>query len=130
MRGIVTIAACLVVAACSPVAAQSAGDYAAVAANNEGNLQVRWGKTVQAAKRSASEACTKVSKSCASDPASTNLLDNYFAYVCCYRPHFSCASPSDTRDKAADRALNMMSKGGYSDCTVRSYFSARTGQQQ
>ncbi len=131
MRAIAFLAVCLVVAACGPAAAQNPGEYAAVAANSEGNLQVRWGKTAQEAKRLAVEACAKTSRTCANDPASTNLLDNTFAYVCCYRPNFSCAAPSNaTREKAADTALAMMSRGGYSDCTVRAYVSARTGKPQ
>jgi hypothetical protein len=131
MRIAVIVATICAFALCGPAVAQSAGDFAAAAANNEGNLQVRWGKTAQEAKAKAAEACAKVSKTCASDPASTNILDDYFAWICCYRPHFSCASPShETRDKATEEAMNMMSGRGYSDCSVRSFFSARTGKQQ
>jgi hypothetical protein len=105
--------------------------YAALNANNEGNLQVRWGATEAEAKERAAEACRQVSKTCSSDPASTNVLDDVFVYYCCTAPVFSCASPPhETRERAIEEAKTMMSTRGYQSCTPRAYYSARTGAKQ
>ena len=120
--------------ACVPLAGASGQDgtgYAAVAANKEGNLLVRWGKTEQEAKQKAAAACKNISSTCANDPASTNQLEDVFAYVCCNKPQYSCGnSPHETREKAVKEVRDMMASHGYSECVVRAYFSAKTGKKQ
>ncbi|KAB2916291.1 MAG: hypothetical protein F9K29_11820 [Hyphomicrobiaceae bacterium] len=131
MRRALLLFAALIACFAGPARSQQSGDFAAVAANNEGNLQVRWGRTEAEAKQRAAEACRSVSRTCSSDPAHTNQLDDVFAFMCCNKPHFSCGSPPhESRGMATREARQLMTSRGYSDCTVRAFFSARTGKRQ
>jgi hypothetical protein len=122
------VALCLCLAA--PAWSQEKGDYAAVAANAEGSLLVRWGKTKEEARQRASRACENSSRTCTSDPASTNDLDDVFAYLCCTKPRFSCVSPPHENRAAAEKAAReLAAKLKMSDCKVRAYFSARNGKK-
>ena len=109
--------------------AQEGSGFAAVAANNEGNLLVRWGKTEAEAKERAMRACANSSRTCA-DPASTAELDDVFVYYCCTSPRFSCAVPShETREKAIEVGQGLMKQKGYSNCNARAFYSARNGKR-
>lgn len=131
MRPVAMVVALIALAFAAPAASQDSKVYAALNANNEGNLQVRWGATATEAKQRAAEACRDVSKTCSNDPASTNELDDVFVYYCCTAPAFSCATPShESRERAVEEARAMMSTRGYSACTPRAYYSARTGAKQ
>ena len=128
MRRVGMIAGLMALACVGPAASQDAKIYAALNANYEGNLQVRWGATAAEAKQRATEACRQVSQTCASDPAFTNMLDDVFIHYCCTAPGFSCASPAhELRERALEEAQSMMAARGYFACTPRGYYSARTG---
>ena len=117
MRPVAMVVALTALAFVAPASSQDSKVYAALNANNEGNLQVRWGATAAEAKQRAAEACREVSKTCS----------NY----CCTAPAFSCATPShESRERAVEEARAMMSTRGYSACTPRAYYSARTGAKQ
>ena len=110
--------------------AQEDMKFAAVAANNEGNLLVRWGKTEAEAIERASRACANSSNTCAKQPATTPELDDVFAYYCCTSPNLSCMAPShETREKAVEVAERIMKQKGFSGCRTRAYYSARTGKR-
>jgi len=129
MKALGMIAA-LVVAFAISASAQEDMKFAAVAANNEGNLLVRWGKTEAEAIERASRACANSSNSCAKEPATTPELDDVFAYYCCTSPKLSCMVPShETREKAVEVAQRLMKEKGYSSCRARAYYSARTGKR-
>ena len=131
MRPVAMVVALTALAFVAPASSQDTKVYAALNANNEGNLQVRWGATAAEAKQRAAEACRDVSKTCSNDPASTNELDDVFVYYCCTAPAYSCATPShESRERAVEEARAMMSTRGYSACTPRAYYSARTGAKQ
>lgn len=129
MRRIAFATCCLAVSLVGGASAQDGGNIAALAANNEGNLQMQWGWSVAEAKQRASEACWRVSRTCANDPAHTIHLDDVFAYICCSTPRFACGnSPHESRQQALNEVIGMMSRNGFSNCSVRGYLSARTGR--
>src|ERR1044072_3247437 len=101
MRPVAMVAALIALAFAAPAGSQDSKVYAALNANNEGNLQVRWGATAAEAKQRAAEACREVSKPSPNDPPSTNEVDVFFVYSCCAAPAVSCAPPShESRERA------------------------------
>jgi hypothetical protein len=128
MRRIGIVAGLIALACVGPASSQDGKIYAALNANYEGNLQVRWGATAIEAKQRATDACKQVSQTCASDPAFTNVLDDVFIYYCCTAPGLSCAAPPhESRERALEEAQSMMAARGYSACAPRAFYSARTG---
>lgn len=122
---------CIALLTLTPIAAaQNPGSkFAAVSAHTDGDLQVVWADTKQAADDLALKACQRKSSTCAR-PASTDVLDDVFALMCCTSPQLSCASPShESKEKAEAVALKLLSDLGYSRCSVRAYYSARTGSR-
>jgi hypothetical protein len=102
--------------------------YAALNANNEAACRCAGGDRSQPS--SARGPAGRVEPA-VNDPASTNELDDVFVYYCCTAPAFSCATPShESRERAVEEARAMMSGRGYSACTPRAYYSARTGAKQ
>ena len=67
MRPVAMVVALTALAFVAPASSQDSKVYAALNANNEGNLQVRWGATAAEAKQRAAEACREVSKTCSND---------------------------------------------------------------
>jgi hypothetical protein len=105
--------------------------WAAVDANNEASAPVAWAGSEPQARQRATEACEKVSKTCASSPASTDELDDVFAVMCCTRPRAGCAiSVSGSRADALKQVQKTFTDAGYSNCNLRHYISPATGKKQ
>ena len=105
--------------------------WAAIDPNREASSAVAWGPTEREARERAVEACTKVSKTCANGPASTDTLDDVFAVMCCSRPSRGCAaSVAATRQEAMQAVQKTFSDAGYSNCSLRHYLSAASGRKQ
>ena len=105
--------------------------WAAVDPNREMSGPVAWGSTETQAKERAVEACEKVSKTCASGPATTNDMDDVFAVMCCTRPKLACAvAAAESRDDASATVRKNLTEAGYSSCQLRHYMSAGSGKKQ
>jgi hypothetical protein len=105
--------------------------WAAVDPNSETSSPVVWAATEDEARQRAVEACKKVSKTCASGPASTNDMRETFALMCCDKPRIGCAAAAGASRRDATKSVQQMfSDAGYSDCKVRHYMSAGTGKKQ
>ena len=75
-------------------------------------------------------ACKQVSSTCADTPASTNGMDHIFAVMCCNDPKSGCAAAVGTsREVALKEVKRLFSEGGYSQCSLKSYFKAGTGEK-
>jgi len=111
-----------------PAAAQER--WAAIAPNLENSSSVVWATTKEQAKKLAVLACKQVSSTCAEQPASTNGMDHVFAVMCCTEPKTGCAAAvGATRQIALKEVKRLFSDGGYSQCTLKSYFQAGTGEK-
>jgi predicted RNase H-like HicB family nuclease len=105
--------------------------WAAIDPNSEGSSPVAWGATEEEARQRAVEACKRVSKTCASGPASTNDMKEVFAVMCCTQPRPGCAaSAAASRRDALKNVQEMFADAGYKDCSARHYMSAATGKKQ
>ncbi len=104
--------------------------WAAIVPNQENNATVVWATTKEQAKKLAELACKQVSQTCAETPASTNGMDHVFAVMCCSDPKSACAAGvGANRDKALKEVKSVLSDAGYSQCTLKSYFKAGTGEK-
>ena len=104
--------------------------WAAIAPNLENSSSVVWATSKDQAKKLAVLACKQVSQTCAETPASTNGMDHVFAVMCCNDPKSGCAAAVGTsRDVALKEVKRMFSEGGYSQCSLKSYFKAGTGEK-
>lgn len=105
--------------------------WAALDPNSESTSPVAWGVTEDEARQRATEACRRVSKTCASGPASTQDMKEVFAVVCCTSPRTGCAaSAAANRKEALKTVQTMFADAGYKDCSVQHYMSAGTGKKQ
>jgi hypothetical protein len=92
---------------------------------------VVWAATEEEARRRATEACKRVSKTCANGPASTDYMREVFALMCCDEPRRGCAVAAANGRRLATRSVQqMLAQAGYSTCTVRHVLSAGTGKRQ
>ena len=111
-------------------AASAQERWAAIAPNQEDTSNVVWATSKDQAKKLAVLACKEVSKTCAETPASTNGMDHVFAIMCCDSPAKACAAGvGDGRAGALKEVKSVLSDGGYSQCTLKSYFKAGTGEK-
>lgn len=104
--------------------------WAAIAPNLENSSTVVWATSKEQAKKLAVLACKQVSSTCADTPASTNGMDHVFAVMCCTDPKTGCAAAvGATREIALKEVKRLFSEGGYSQCSLKSYFKAGTGEK-
>lgn len=104
--------------------------WAAIAPNLENSSSVVWATSKDQAKKLAVLACKQVSSTCADTPASTNGMDHIFAVMCCADPKTGCAvSVGASREVALKEVKKLFSDGGYSQCSLKSYFKAGTGEK-
>ena len=104
--------------------------WAAIAPNLENSSSVVWATSKDQAKKLAVLACKQVSQTCADTPASTNGMDHVFAVMCCNDPKSGCAAAVGTsREVALREVKRLFSEGGYSQCSLKSYFKAGTGEK-
>ncbi len=104
--------------------------WAAIAPNLENSSSVVWATTKEQAKKLAVLACKQVSQTCAEQPASTNGMDHVFAVMCCSDPKSGCAATvGATKEAALKEIKRLFSDNGYSQCSLKSYFKAGTGEK-
>ncbi|MEI9900173.1 MAG: hypothetical protein WDN31_08655 [Hyphomicrobium sp.] len=104
--------------------------WAAIAPNLENSSSVVWATSKDQAKKLAVLACKQVSSTCADTPASTNGMDHFFAVMCCTDPKTGCAAAvGETKQTALKEVKQLFSDGGYSQCSLKSYFKAGTGEK-
>jgi hypothetical protein len=105
--------------------------WAAIDPNREASSAVAWGASEKEARQRAVEACRRVSKTCASGPASTDAPDDVFAVMCCTRPSQGCAvAVAGSRQEAAKAVRQTFADAGFSNCSLRHYLSAANGRKQ
>jgi hypothetical protein len=104
--------------------------WAAIAPNLENSSAVVWATSKDQAKKLAVLACKQVSSTCAETPASTNGMDHVFAVMCCSDPKSGCAAAvGGSREVALREVKKLFSDGGFSQCSLKSYFKAGTGEK-
>jgi len=104
--------------------------WAAIAPNLENSATVVWATSKDQAKKLAVLACKQVSQTCAETPASTNGMDHIFAVMCCSDPKSGCAAAvGGSREVALREVKRLFSEGGYSQCSLKSYYKAGTGEK-
>jgi hypothetical protein len=104
--------------------------WAAIAPNLENSASVVWATSKDQAKKLAVLACKQVSQTCAETPASTNGMDHIFAVMCCSDPKSGCAAAvGASREVALREVKRLFSEGGYSQCSLKSYYKAGTGEK-
>ncbi len=114
----------------SSISASAQERWAAIAPNLENSSTVVWATTKDQAKKLAVLACKQVSSTCAEQPASTNGMDHVFAVMCCTDPKTGCAAAvGSSRQLALKEVKRLFSEGGYSQCSLKSYFKAGTGEK-
>jgi len=113
-----------------PGQAHAQDRWAAIAPNLENSSSVVWATSKDQAKKLAVLACKQVSSTCADTPASTNGMDHIFAVMCCTDPKTGCAaSVGPSREVALKEIKKLFSDGGYTQCSLKSYFKAGTGEK-
>lgn len=113
-----------------PSSAAAQERWAAISPNLENSSTVVWATTKDQAKKLAVLACKQVSSTCAEQPASTNGMDHVFAVMCCTDPKSGCAAAvGATKEVALKEVKRLFSEGGYSQCSLKSYFKAGTGEK-
>ncbi len=123
-----SVALLAVTLACGQASAQER--WAAIAPNQENSSTVVWATSKDQAKKLAVLACKQSSSTCAETPASTNGMDNVFAIMCCTDPSSACAAGvGDDRSAALKAVKSVLSDGGFSQCSLKSYFKAGTGEK-
>ena len=132
MRGLAALALLLLALSGLDAWSQSSQKrWAAIDPNREGSSSVVWAPTESEARQRAVEACKRISKTCASGPASTDTLDDMFAVMCCTRPSQACAvAVAGSRQDAIKSVQKTFSDAGFSNCSLRHYLSAATGRKQ
>jgi hypothetical protein len=119
------------VSLCASPPALAAERFAAVDADSNASAPVVWGRTEAEARRRATEACRRVSATCAGSPALTGDMGDVFAVFCCDQPRVGCAvSAAATRGKALREVERMFGAAGYTHCALRHYLSAASGKRR
>ena len=104
--------------------------WAAIDPNHEASSPVVWADSEVQVRQRAIEACKRSSKTCASEPALTEEMDDVFAVMCCTQPRQGCAaSVAATRQNALKVVQKIFADAGYSGCSLRHYISAGTGKK-
>jgi hypothetical protein len=104
--------------------------WAAIAPNLEDTSTVVWATSKEQAQQLAILACKQVSQTCVETPASTNGMDHVFAIMCCDKPKTGCAAAvGENRSEALKEIKKVLSDGGFSQCKLKSYFKAGTGEK-
>jgi hypothetical protein len=117
-------------ACCLGGALWAAERWAAIAPNAENTAKVVWATSKDEAAKLAVLACKQSSSTCAETPASTNGMDNVFAVMCCEAPRAACAaSVGSDRASALNEVKTIFKNGGFTQCTLKSYFKAGTGEE-
>jgi len=112
-----------------PCAAQER--WAAVDPNADASSPVAWGASEEDARARARAACRRLSQTCANAPAVTGDMGDVFAVVCCASPRKGCAISAAATRRAALRSVEkMFEDAGYSNCALKHYLSAASGQKQ
>ncbi len=123
------IAAVLLVSLCGQALAQERR-WAAIAPNLENSSTVVWATSKDQAKKLAILACKQVSSTCAETAASTNGMDHMFAIMCCTEPKSGCAAGvGEDKDAALSEVKKLFSDGGFTQCALKNYFKAGTGEK-
>jgi len=123
--------AALALAALGPAPCAGQQRWAAVDPNGDGSSPVAWGATEAEARQRATEACRRLSATCANAPATTDEVRDVFAVVCCTSPRKGCAAAAAASRHAALRSVEkMFGEAGYSNCALRHYMSAASGRKQ
>jgi hypothetical protein len=104
--------------------------WAAIAPNGENSSTVVRATTKDQAEQLAIDACQRVSDTCASRAASTDGMNNYFAIMCCTQPRMGCAAGvASTKRKALDEVKSIFSDEGFTNCSLKNYIKAGTGEK-
>ena len=91
---------------------------------------VTWAAPNLQAREHAIEACKKVAKTCAGNPATTIRLDDVFAHMRCTKPRHGCAAVAASPGRSCrSRIEALFVAAGYRICSVRHYMSAADGAQ-
>lgn len=116
------------VALCGQAFAQER--WAAIAPNLENSSTVVWATTKEQAQQLAILACKQVSQTCVESAASTNGMDHVFAVMCCDEPSTGCAAAvGQNRSEALKEVKEVFADEGFSQCKLKSYFKAGTGEK-
>jgi hypothetical protein len=127
---VATVITALLLLTVLPTVAAAQDRWAAIAPNLENSSSVVWATSKEQAKKLAVLACKQVSSTCAETPASTNGMDHVFAVMCCSDPKTGCAAAvGANREVALKEVKRLFSEGGYSQCSLKSYFKAGTGEK-
>lgn len=122
------VVACAALTASFATAPAQERRWAALLPNNEASSPVVWGATEAQARERAAAACRNVSRSCSTRASATPDIDDVFAVMCCTNPRLGCAVAVEaTRATALESVKEIFDDAGFSNCTVRAYYSARTG---
>jgi hypothetical protein len=104
--------------------------WAAIDPNNEASSNLVWATTEEQARQLAIGSCKQVSQTCASVPADTKEMNDVFAVMCCAQPTASCAAGvANGRDAALAAVKKKFADTGYTQCTLKTYLKARTGEK-
>ena len=104
--------------------------WAAIVPNHESSSTVVWATSKDQARRLAINACKSVSDTCASRPASTNGMNNYFAIMCCTKPKKGCAAGvASSKRGALNEVKSTFFDAGFSNCSLKNYIKAGTGEK-
>ena len=127
----ISVVACAAVMTAMGVASAQERRWAALLPNNEVSSSVVWGATEAQARERAATACRNVSRSCSSKASATADLGDVFALMCCTNPRLGCAAAVEaSRSKAVASVQEIFGDAGFSGCTLRAVYSARTGAKQ
>jgi hypothetical protein len=105
--------------------------WAAIVPNNETSSSIVWAASQDQARRHAIDACKKVSQTCAAGPTDTKEMNNMFAVMCCTQAAVSCgAAVANSREAALAAVKKKFSDAGYTQCSLKNYFNAGTGERE
>jgi hypothetical protein len=114
----------------SQVEAAGGARWAAFDPNSEATSGVVWDDSEEKARDRAIAACRKVSSpsTCTSQPAVTDDMEASFVLLCCSKPRIGCATATTEGDRPLQRVKAILAREKFSQCEVRSAYSARDGK--